>query len=69
MFKDEGLKVQLVPFRTGSELIDAANKNQIDIGYVGTTPVTSAIDQNSNIKIMAAVNDEVVALLFQIVAK
>ncbi len=56
MFKKEGLKVQLVPFRTGSELIDAANKNQIDVGYVGITPVTSAIDQNSSIKIVAAVN-------------
>jgi NitT/TauT family transport system substrate-binding protein len=58
MFTKEGLKVQLVPFRTGSELIDAANKNQIDVGYVGITPVTSAIDQNSSIKIVAAVNTE-----------
>ncbi len=58
MFKKEGLKVQLVPFRTGSELIDAANKNQIDVGYVGITPVTSAIDQNSSVKIVAAVNQE-----------
>ena len=58
MFTKEGLKVQLVPFRTGSELIDAANKNQIDVGYVGITPVASAIDQNSSIKIVAAVNTE-----------
>ncbi len=58
MFKKEGLKVQLVPFRTGSELIDAANKNQIDVGYVGITPVTSSIDQNSSVKIVAAVNQE-----------
>ena len=56
--KRQGLKVQLVPFRTGSELIDAANKNQIDVGYVGITPVTSAIDKNSTIKIVAAVNTE-----------
>ncbi|MFY9638385.1 MAG: ABC transporter substrate-binding protein [Methanobacterium sp.] len=58
MFKKEGIKVQLVPFRTGSELIDAANKNQIDVGYVGITPVTSSIDQNSSVKIVAAVNQE-----------
>jgi NitT/TauT family transport system substrate-binding protein len=58
MFTKAGLKVQLVPFRTGSELIDAANKNQIDVGYVGITPVTSAIDKNSTIKIVAAVNTE-----------
>jgi NitT/TauT family transport system substrate-binding protein len=58
MFKKEGIKVQLVPFRTGSELIDAANKNQIDVGYVGITPVTSSVDQNSSVKIVAAVNQE-----------
>ena len=58
MFTKEGLKVQLVPFRTGADLIAAANNNQIDVGYVGITPVTSAIDQNSSIKIVAAVNIE-----------
>jgi NitT/TauT family transport system substrate-binding protein len=58
MYKKEGLKVQLVPFRTGSEMIDAANKNQIDIGFCGITPVTSAIDKNSTVKIVAAVNED-----------
>ena len=58
MFESAGLKVQLVPFRSGSEIVDAANKNKIDIGYCGITPVTSAIDKNSSIKIVAAVNQE-----------
>ena len=58
MYQKEGLKVQLVPFRSGSEITDAANQNSIDIGYCGITPVTSAIDQNSSIKIVAAVNQE-----------
>ena len=58
MYKKEGLKVQLVPFRTGSEMIDAANKNQIDIGFCGITPVTSAIDKNSTVRIVAAVNED-----------
>ena len=44
MYKKEGLKVQLVPFRTGSEITTAANQNRIDVGYCGITPVTSAID-------------------------
>lgn len=44
MYTREGLKIQMVPFRTGSELIDAAEKNMIDVGYVGITPVTSAVD-------------------------
>jgi NitT/TauT family transport system substrate-binding protein len=58
MYKKEGLKVQLVPFRTGSEITTAANQNRIDVGYCGITPVTSAIDQNSTVKIVAAVNQE-----------
>lgn len=58
MYKREGLKIQMVPFRTGSELIDAAEKNMIDVGYVGIPPVTSAVDQNSSVKIVAAVNQE-----------
>ena len=58
MYQNEGLKVQLVPFRTGSEITQAANQNRIDIGYCGITPVTSAIDQNSTVKIVAAVNQE-----------
>lgn len=58
MYQKEGLKVQMVPFRTGSEIIDAANKNQIDIGFCGITPVTSAIDKNSTVKVVAAVNED-----------
>jgi NitT/TauT family transport system substrate-binding protein len=58
MYESAGLKVQLVPFRSGSEIVDAANKNKIDIGYCGITPVTSAIDKNSSVKIVAAVNQE-----------
>ncbi len=33
-------------------------KKQIDIGFCGITPVTSAIDKNSSVKIVAAVNQE-----------
>lgn len=58
MYEKEGLKVQMVPFRTGSEIIDAANKNQIDIGLCGITPITSAIDKNSTVKIVAPVNED-----------
>lgn len=58
MYESEGLKVQLVPFQSGSELVEAANKKLIDVGYCGVTPVTSAIDSNSKIKVIAAVNEE-----------
>jgi len=55
-FQKAGIKVQLVPFRSGYEIIEAANKNMIDIGYCGITPITSAISKNASIKIVAAVN-------------
>lgn len=58
MYENQGLKVQLVPFRTGGEMVDAANHNLIDIGYCGVTPVTMAIANNSTIKIVAAVNED-----------
>lgn len=58
MYDREGLKVHMVPFKSGSELVEAADKNKIDVGYCGITPITSAIDSNSTIKIVAAVNEE-----------
>ncbi|MDD3985192.1 MAG: ABC transporter substrate-binding protein [Methanobacterium sp.] len=57
-FQQADIKVQLVPFRTGSEIIDAANKNLIDLGYCEVTPVTDGISRNISIKIVAAVNQE-----------
>lgn len=58
MFEKEGIKVQLVPFRAGNDIIVAAKNNQIDIGYVGVSPATIAIDEGIPIKIVASVNEE-----------
>lgn len=58
MYQKEGLKVQLVPFKNGADMIDAANKNQLDVGYCGVTPITSSIDKNSTVKIVAPVNED-----------
>lgn len=58
MYEKEGLKVQMVPFKNGADMIDAANKNQLDVGFCGITPITSSIDKNSTIKIVAPANEE-----------
>lgn len=58
MYQKEGLKVQLVPFKNGADMIDAANKNQLDVGLCGITPITSSINKNSTIKIVAPVNED-----------
>lgn len=57
-FQKTGIKVRIVPFRSGYEIIEATNKNMIDIGYCGITPITTAISKNASIKIVAAVNQE-----------
>jgi len=58
MYQKEGIKVQMVPFKNGAEMMDAANKNQIDVGFCGITPITSSIDKNSTVKIVAPVNED-----------
>ena len=58
MFQKEGLKIRLVPFRSGPDLINAAKLGKIDIGYCGISPVTMAISDGAPIKIVASVNQE-----------
>ena len=58
MFQKEGLKIRLVPFRSGPDLINAAKLGKIDIGYCGISPVTMAITDGTPIKIVASVNQE-----------
>ena len=58
MFEKEGLKVQLVPFNSGADLVEAAEQGKIDIGYCGISPVTMAIDGGAPLKVVAPVNLE-----------
>ena len=58
MYEKEGIKVQLVPFRAGPDLIKAAQLGQIDVGYCGISPVTMAIAKGVPIKIVASVNQD-----------
>ncbi|MGC9517951.1 MAG: ABC transporter substrate-binding protein [Methanomicrobiales archaeon] len=58
LFEKEGIRVQLVPFRNGEDLLRSAEKGQIDMGYCGITPVISALDRGEQIKVVAAVNQE-----------
>lgn len=63
IFKKEGINVKLVPFRDGSEIIDAANSGLIDVAYCGISPTIMAIDKGKPIKIVASVNQEGSALV------
>ncbi|MGZ7160665.1 MAG: ABC transporter substrate-binding protein [Methanobacterium sp.] len=58
MYEKEGIRVQLVPFRAGPEVIEALESGEIDVGYCGISPVITAISKGTPIKIVAAVNQE-----------
>ncbi|WP_414469048.1 ABC transporter substrate-binding protein [Methanobacterium sp. ACI-7] len=58
MYEKEDIRVQLVPFRAGPEIIKALEEGEIDVGYCGISPVITAIDNGKPIKIVAAVNQE-----------
>lgn len=58
MFEKQGLKVQLVPFQSGSDIAKALSLGKIDIGYSGITPITEAISNGKDLKIVAPVNLE-----------
>lgn len=58
LFDKAKLKVHLVPFHSGEDVVEALVKGRIDMGYCGITPVTQAIAQGENLKIVAPVNLE-----------
>lgn len=58
MFEKEGLKVQLVPFNSGSDIAEALALGKIDIGYSGIAPITEAISKGNTLKVVAPVNLE-----------
>ena len=58
MFDREGIKIEMVEFKAGPEIVKAAGTGDIDIGYCGTPPATMAIDKKIPIKIVASANQE-----------
>ncbi len=65
MFEKDGLKVQLVPFHSGSDIADALSLKKIDIAYSGITPITEAISNGDDLKIVAPVNLEGSGIVIQ----
>nr|WP_319373863.1 ABC transporter substrate-binding protein [uncultured Methanobacterium sp.] len=58
MFENEGLNVVMVPFRSGTEMVQAADRGLIDIGYCGIAPALTGIDNGFNVKVLSPVNLE-----------
>ncbi|MEN4006574.1 MAG: ABC transporter substrate-binding protein [Methanobacteriaceae archaeon] len=58
MFEREGIKIEMVEFAAGPELVKAAGVGEIDIGYVGTPPAITAIDRKIPLKVVASAQSE-----------
>jgi len=58
MYQKANLTLRLVPFRSGSDLVVALKKGQVDVGYCGIAPVTMARSNGTRIRVVAPVNTE-----------
>ncbi|WP_295721432.1 ABC transporter substrate-binding protein [uncultured Methanobrevibacter sp.] len=58
MYESQGLQVEITQFNNGGDLITAMASGDIDVGYVGITPVLSSISQKVPIKIVSGAQIE-----------
>lgn len=57
-FSKAGINVRLVQFNNGGDLMTAMASGDIDAGYVGITPVLSAMEKGVPIKVISAAQTE-----------
>ena len=58
MFKDAGLEVELYEYNNGGDLMSAMASGDLDVGYVGITPVIYSISKEVPVKIVAGTQNE-----------
>lgn len=56
-YKAKGIETELVQFNNGGDLMTALASGDVDIGYVGITPVLSSIEKGVPVKVVAGVQD------------
>lgn len=57
-FSKAGINVRLVQFNNGGDLMTAMASGDIDAGYVGITPVLSAMEKGVPVKVISAAQTE-----------
>ena len=57
-FNKSGLKVELVQFNNGGDLMTAMASGDVDIGYVGIAPVLSSIEKGVPVKVISSAQTE-----------
>lgn len=57
-FQENGINTKLVQFNNGGDLMTAMASGDVDIGYVGITPVLSSIAKGVPVKVISAAQTE-----------
>ena len=63
MFKDAGMNVELYEYNNGGDLMSAMASGDLDVGYVGITPVIYSMSKGVPVKIVAGAQNEGSGLL------
>lgn len=58
LYKDKGIETKLVQFNNGGDLMTAMASGEVDVGYVGITPVLSSIEKGVPVKVVSGVQTE-----------
>ena len=58
MFKDAGLEVELYEYNNGGDMMSAMASGELDVGYVGITPVIYSISKEVPIRIVTGAQNE-----------
>lgn len=58
MYKDNNITVELVQFNNGGDLMTAMASGEVDVGYVGITPVLSSVSKDVPVKVISSAQTE-----------
>lgn len=58
IYEEKGIETELVQFNNGGDLMTAMASGEVDIGYVGITPVLSSIEKGVPVKVVSGVQIE-----------
>ena len=58
LYKEKGIETELVQFNNGGDLMTAMASGEVDVGYVGISPVLSSIEKGVPVKIISSAQNE-----------
>lgn len=58
MYNDNNISIELVQFNNGGDLMTAMASGEVDVGYLGITPVLSSIEKGVPVKVISSAQTE-----------